>query len=243
MSHYVSSPANLSPPHCSPFYKPHVLQAGEQRRCVFHCHWLVRERVFLCFQLHAKRPSGKSICQRARQDLMGAASAGGGWHFTQWPWMSRSQTICQRLAFQLSVDVSRIHEVSCTLCQDAGVCIIKIKWVNIGKCGEERSSLGSLFFSNLEVVLLLLGSQTLFWYSEVLISYFWKEQDTLIHIQTDFKCNRVSWMATFYGPSLCPMLTVALAKGEGPIPNATFDNHPKSFNGPSWPTPSFLYVC
>lgn len=78
MSHYVSSPANLSPPHCSPFYKPHVLQAGEQRRCVFHCHWLVRERVFLCFQLHAKRPSGKSICQRARQDLMGAASAGGG---------------------------------------------------------------------------------------------------------------------------------------------------------------------
>lgn len=167
----------------------------------------------------------------------------GGWHFTQWPWMSRPQTICQRLAFQLSVDVSRIHKVSCTLCQDAGVCIIKIKWVDIGKCGEERSSLGSLFFSNLEVVLLLLGSQTLFWYSEVLISYFWKEQDTLIHIQTDFKCNRVSWMATFYGPSLCPMLTVALAKGEGPIPNATFDNHPKSFNGPFWPTPSFLYVC
>lgn len=56
-------------------------------------------------------------------------------------------------------------------------------------------------------------------------------------------------MATFYGPSLCPMLTVALAKGEGPIPNATFDNHPKGFNGPSWPTPSFFmfvkgqYTC
>lgn len=155
--------------------------------------------------------------------------------------MSRPQTICQETC--VSVQCGCFTYSWSLLYPLSRVCIIKIKWVDIGKCGEERSSLGSLFFSNLEVVLLLLGSQTLFWYSEVLISYFWKEQDTLIHIQTDFKCNRVSWMATFYGPSLCPMLTVALAKGEGPIPNATFDNHPKSFNGPSWPTPSFLYVC
>lgn len=154
--------------------------------------------------------------------------------------MSRPQTICQRLAFQLSVDVSRIHEVSCTLCQDAGVCIIKIKWVNIGKCGEERSSLGSLFFSNLEVVLLLLGSQTLFWYSEVLISYFWKEQDTLIHIQTDFKCNRVSWMATFYGSSLCPMCS---RRGRGQSPMQPLITTPKVLMAPpGQPHHFFMFV-
>lgn len=77
LSHYASSSTNLS--LLSLFLKtqhaPGMALSG--RGGVFFYPWLVRKGIFLCFQLHAKRPSGKSICQHAHQDLMGAACAWG----------------------------------------------------------------------------------------------------------------------------------------------------------------------
>lgn len=71
ISNYASSLRNLSPLHCLPLWELCVCVCG------FFCPRLVGEWVFLCFQLHAKRPPGKSICQHARRDLMGTARAWG----------------------------------------------------------------------------------------------------------------------------------------------------------------------